>query len=165
MGCFLKPSWGDLDKELSEWDEGDQRQDLHLHQPTKGSFLPTPGGKPTPCPIHPNKIHCPLSSNRNPSGNPGARRRNQGTKPETPNHRGRSLRRAPSPWAEVGPSPPTGLHLPHPKCLKDLLNDFLVFHKTDDLHPSLTFRTSQGTRPRVCNFRCPVERRSSDLLG
>jgi hypothetical protein len=24
MGCFLKPSWGDLDQELSEWDEGDQ---------------------------------------------------------------------------------------------------------------------------------------------
>ena len=59
----------------------------------------------------------------------------------------------------------SGLHLPQPKMLKDLLNDFLVFNKTDDLHPSLTFRTGQRTRPRVCNFRCPVERRSSDLLG
>ena len=59
----------------------------------------------------------------------------------------------------------SGLHLPQPKMLKNLLNDFLVFNKTDDLHPSLTFRTGQRTRPRVCNFRWPVERRSSDLLG
>ena len=57
------------------------------------------------------------------------------------------------------------LHLPQPKMLEDLLNDFLVLNKTDDLHPSLTFRTGQRTRPRVCNLRCPVERRSSNLLG
>jgi hypothetical protein len=56
------------------------------------------------------------------------------------------------------------LHLPQPKMLEDPLNDFLVFHKTDDLHPSLTFRTSQGTRARICNFRWTVEGRSSNLL-
>jgi hypothetical protein len=70
------------------------------------SFLLPPGGRPIPCPIHLNKIHCLFSSDMNPSGNPGANRRNQGIKSETPNHRDKSLGRVPSPWAEVGPSHP-----------------------------------------------------------
>ena len=80
MGGFLKPSWGNRDKERSEQDQGDQRQDLYPRQPTKGSFLPTLAGRPIPCPIHLEKIHSPLSSDRNPSGIPGLRKRNRGIK-------------------------------------------------------------------------------------
>jgi len=77
---FAHAPWGDRDKELLEKDEGNQGQNLHSCQPTKESLLPTPAGRPSPCPIRPNKIHCPLSSDRNPSGNLDPRRRNQGIK-------------------------------------------------------------------------------------
>jgi len=41
MKCFLKPSWGDLDKEISEWDEGDQRgRTSILTSRQKGVFYP-----------------------------------------------------------------------------------------------------------------------------
>ena len=96
MGGFLKTFWGDRDKEISERDWGNQRQDLNPHQWIKRGSLPPPADKPTP---YPPRIHCPFNSDRNPSGNPGEHRRNQRVNPETPNHRGKSFRRAPSPWA------------------------------------------------------------------
>jgi hypothetical protein len=55
MGCFLKPSWGDGDKELSKWDEDGQRQDLNLHQPTKWSFLTHSCGQTNPL-SHPSSM-------------------------------------------------------------------------------------------------------------
>ena len=54
MRYFLKPSWGDLDKELSEWEEGDQRQDLLPHQPTKREFFTRSCRQTNPLP-HPSE--------------------------------------------------------------------------------------------------------------
>jgi hypothetical protein len=66
---------------------------------TKRVFLPPPVYKPIP---YLSKIHQPISSDRDPSGNPVEHRRDQGVKPvlsiiersETPNHRGKSLGRS-----------------------------------------------------------------------
>jgi len=87
VGCFLKTSCEDRDKEISERNEGNPRQDLNPHQWIKRGFLPPPADKPTP---YPPKI----SSDRNPSGNPGEHKRNQRVNPETPNHQGKSLWKA-----------------------------------------------------------------------
>ncbi len=44
---FLKRSWGIPDKGFSEWNEDDQRQDLHPHQPTKvSSYAPLQANQP-----------------------------------------------------------------------------------------------------------------------
>jgi len=96
-GVFSRHS--DRDKEISERDEDDPRQDIHTHPSTKRVFLPPPVYKPIP---YLSKIHQPISSDRDPSGNPVEHRRNQGVKPvlsiiersETPNHRGKSLGRS-----------------------------------------------------------------------
>jgi hypothetical protein len=45
---FLKTPCEDLDKEISEWVWGNQRQNLNPHQSTKSVFLPPPADKPTP---------------------------------------------------------------------------------------------------------------------
>jgi len=54
MGGVLKTSCEDRDKEISERNEGNPRQDFNPHHSIKRGFLPPPADKPTP---YPPKIH------------------------------------------------------------------------------------------------------------
>ncbi len=57
----------------------------------KGVFIHS-CGRPIPCPIHLNKIHCPFSPDRNPSGNPGERGQSLSREPS------RKSKEEPGPW-------------------------------------------------------------------
>jgi hypothetical protein len=61
---YIGVSGEERDKEISERDWGNPRQDLNRHPSIKRGFLPPPADKPTP---YPPKI----SSDRHPWGNPG----------------------------------------------------------------------------------------------
>jgi hypothetical protein len=93
-GAFSRPPVRTGTKRFRNGDRVTQ-DSLSSSPADKKEFLPSPSCRPIPCPIPLNKIHCPFSSHRNPSGIPGAHRRNQRVNPETPNHRGKSFRRAP----------------------------------------------------------------------
>jgi len=79
-----------------------------------GVLALTPG-RPTPCPIRPNKIYDPIGSHKNPSGNQSLRRRNPGRKPENLSNRSELSPMAFSLWEEAG------LQITQPKMLEDLL--------------------------------------------